>query len=116
VTLFEVLIVVAIIALISAGVGLAAIKYWIEAQEKAAATNARTIRGAVKTWRIHHDHSQCPSVDDLIADGTLDRDSARRDSWGESWSVQCTDDEVTVVSSGRDRQLGTGDDIRIPPA
>lgn len=115
VTLFEVLIVVAIIALISAGVAVGAMKYWGDAQVRTTESNARTIRGAVKTWWIDHDRSQCPNVADLIAAGTLDRDSTRRDAWGESWHVECVDDDVTVISSGRDRQLGTADDIRIPP-
>jgi len=110
-----VLIVVAIIALISAGVGLAATKYFADAQVRTTASNARAIRGAVKAWWIDHDHGQCPGVDDLITSGTLDRDSPKQDAWGESWRVECNDDEVTVVSLGRDRRLGTSDDIRIPP-
>jgi general secretion pathway protein G len=115
VTLVEVLIVVAIIALISGGVGIAALKYWDGAQRRSAETNARTIRGAVKSWWLDHDRASCPGVGDLIASGTLDRDSARVDPWGEPWEVACVDDEVTVASAGRDRRLGTEDDIRIPP-
>ena len=115
VTLFEVLIVVAIIALISAGVGIAAIKYFGDAQDRNAETNARAIRAAVKTWWIDHDRTECPGVDELIAAGTLDRDTTRRDPWGESWRVECADNDVAVVSLGRDRRLGTADDIRIPP-
>jgi prepilin-type N-terminal cleavage/methylation domain-containing protein len=115
VTLFEVLIVVAIIALVSGSVGIAAIKYWGDAQVRTTESNARAIRGAVKAWWIDHDRAQCPGVDELITAGTLDRDSPRRDAWGESWQVECNGDDVTVVSLGRDRRLGTSDDIRIPP-
>jgi general secretion pathway protein G len=116
VTLFEVLIVVAIIALISAGVGLAATKYWVDAQVRTTEANARAIRGAVKAWWIDHDHDQCPNVADLVTSGTLDRDSPQHDAWGESWQVECSGEDVTVVSYGRDRKPGTPDDIRIPPA
>ena len=101
----------AIIALISGGISVAAIKYWGDAQVRTTATNARAIRAAVKTWWI----DQCPSVEDLITAGTLDKDTTRRDPWGESWRVECGDDDVTVSSAGRDRQAGTADDIRVPP-
>jgi hypothetical protein len=114
--LFEVLIVVAIIALVSAGVGVSVMKPWIGAQTKTTESNARAIRGAVKAWWIEHEVERCPSVEDLLATGTLDRDSPRQDAWGEAWHIECRDHEVTVSSSGRDRRLGTPDDIRVPPA
>ena len=115
VTLFEVLIVVAIMALIASGVGVAVFKYWIDTQHKTAQTSARILRGAVKTWWITHDPGTCPGVEQLFSDGVLDADSARRDPWGGQWRIECAGDEVTVVSSGRDRMLGTEDDIRVPP-
>ncbi len=115
VTLVEMLIVVAIMALVAGGVGVAALKYWGDAQFKTTSSNARTIRGAVKAWWIDHDPGQCPGVDDLVSAGVLDRDSPRSDAWGEAWRLECSDGEVTVLSSGKDRQAGTADDIRIPP-
>jgi general secretion pathway protein G len=115
VTLVEVLIVVAIMALVASGVGVAVIARWNESQNKTTATNARAIRGAVKTWWLDHDAGGCPSVDELVLAGTLDRDSPRVDAWGESWRVECAEGEVSVLSPGRDRQIGTADDIRIPP-
>jgi len=116
VTLFEVLIVVAILALISGSVGAAAVMYFDRARQRTAESNARTIRAAVKAWWIEHDRAECPGVDELVASGGLDRDSPRRDPWGESWRIECGDDEATIISAGRDRKLGTADDIRIPPA
>lgn len=116
VTLFEVLIVVAILALVSAGVGVAVMKPWIGAQTRTTEANARAIRGAVKAWWLDHDVERCPSVEDLVTTGTLDRDSPRSDAWGEAWRIECHDQEVTVSSSGRDRRVGTPDDIRVPPA
>jgi general secretion pathway protein G len=115
VTLFEVLIVVAIMALIASGVGVAVFKYWIEAQQKTAETSARTLRGAVKAWWVTHDPGTCPRVEQLFTDGALDADSPRRDPWGTEWRIECAGDEVTVISGGRDRKLGTEDDIRVPP-
>jgi hypothetical protein len=107
---------VAILALISAGVALAAIKFFDDARVRHAKTSARGIRGAVKAWWINHDAAECPGVEELIREGTLDRDSTRVDPWGEAWRVECDERDVTVVSAGPDRKPGTKDDIRIPPA
>jgi general secretion pathway protein G len=115
VTLVEVLIVVAIIALVSAGVAVAAIKFWGPSQDKSAATNARAIRGAVKAWWMEHDPSLCPSVQQLVADQILDKDNAAKDPWGKPWRIECAESDVTIYSDGRDRIAGTSDDIRIPP-
>lgn len=115
VTLFEVLIVVAIMALIASGVAVGVFKYWIGAQESAAKTSARSLRGAVKTWWTSHDTTACPQVGELLKDGTLDKDSPPRDPWGGEWRIECTDEDVTISSAGRDHKPGTEDDIRVPP-
>ena len=115
VTLVEVLIVVAIIALVSASVGLAAYKFWEPSREKSAATNARAIRSAVKAWWVEHDASLCPSTQQLVADQILDKDQTSQDPWGRPWRIECAENDVTIYSDGRDRIAGTSDDIRIPP-
>ena len=115
VTLVEVLIVVAIIALVSAGVALASFSHWLTTQNKSAAANARNLRGAVKTWWLEHDPSVCPDMDQLVADQALDRDSSRTDPWGKPWRIECANSDVTILSDGHDRTPGTPDDIRIPP-
>lgn len=116
VTLFEILIVVAIMALVAAGVGLAVFKHWIEAREKIARTNARDLRSAVKVWQATHETDVCPEIEQLVKAGTLDRDSPLKDPWGGEWQLQCENDDVTVISLGRDHKSGTEDDIRVPPA
>ena len=112
-TLVEVLIVVAIIAMVAGGVGVAAFDYWGKAKQKTTATDARTVRQAVRTWRMEHDASGCPKVDELRQAGLLDSDSRSGDAWGEPWLIQCSED-VSVVSGGPDRKLDTPDDIRVP--
>jgi hypothetical protein len=107
--------VVAIMALVSSGVGVAAFKYWVDAQRDTAETNARNLRGVVQTWWRAHGSAICPALEDLIADGALDKDSPRRDPWGGAWRIECSNDDVTIISEGRDRSPGTDDDIRIPP-
>ncbi|MCA9596822.1 MAG: prepilin-type N-terminal cleavage/methylation domain-containing protein [Myxococcales bacterium] len=115
VTLVEVLVVVAIIALVAAGVAFGALPKWLEAQDKTATASARVVRRAVKSWWMVNDVSRCPTIDDLVQSGDVDRDGARTDPWGSGWRIECADSEVTVSSAGRDKQFGTGDDIRVPP-
>jgi type II secretory pathway pseudopilin PulG len=113
--LVEILIVVAIIAMVSGGIGLAVFKHWQDARIKSTATNARQIRGAVRAWWLEHGQDQCPTVADLLEAKTLDRDSPRLDAWGNDWHVDCRGDDVTVTSVGPDRIPDTDDDIRVPP-
>lgn len=114
-TLVEILIVVAIIALIAGGVGVAAFERYGKAQRTTTETNAHNIRDAVRTWWLEHDRVDCPEFDELMKSGALDRGSRKRDAWGEPWHIQCAEGDVTVVSAGPDRQLDTRDDIRVPP-
>lgn len=115
VTLVEVLVVVAIMALVAAGASVAVVGRWNHARQKTTETQVRNLCAAVKTWWVEGGTSSCPAVEELIDAGVLDRDSARRDPWGHEWQLECTAGDVTVISPGRDGQLGTDDDIRIPP-
>jgi general secretion pathway protein G len=115
VTLFEVLIVVAILALISSGVGLAALSMWRRAQIEDAHTDGRVVLAGVEAYWALHGDARCPNIDEMIRDKVLRRDSKGRDPWGESWRIECTESEAVVTSTGPDRRAGTEDDIRIPP-
>ncbi len=115
VTLFEVLIVVAILALISSGVGLAALSMWRRAQVDDAQTDARVVLAGVEAyWGLRGD-ARCPTFDEMVREKVLRRDSKGRDPWGEAWRIECSEGEAVVISSGPDRKSGTEDDIRIPP-
>jgi general secretion pathway protein G len=115
-TLFEVLIVVAILALVSSGVAFAALAILDRVKIREAEKSARVVRARVKTWWTLEDDPACPTVDDLVREGILDRDSTRTDPWGQVWRLECVGRDVTVVSLGPDRRPETDDDIRIPPA
>lgn len=116
VTLFEVLIVVAIMAMIATTVGIAVLNESEKAKRRHALTNATEIRSAVKLWWSDHDDGECPDVKRLVDDGTLERNNAnKQDPWGGSWHLQCEGNEVTVISHGRDHTANTEDDIRAPP-
>src|SRR6185369_13493356 len=60
VTLVEVLIVVAIIAMVASGVAVFALPRYKEAQIKSAETGARVIRGAIQNWQRINNESTCP--------------------------------------------------------
>ena len=115
VTLVEVLIVVTILALISAGVVVAVIPKFKEAQIKTATTNAREIRNAVNRWRATRGGTECPSLSQLKKDKEIDSASKTTDPWDKPYKIRCEEDETIVISSGPDKKEGTKDDIIIPP-
>jgi general secretion pathway protein G len=114
VTLFEVLIVVAILAMVASGVAVFALPKFREAQVKTAEGGARTMRMAVQQWQAANNETSCPTVSQLIQDKQLDTGQQTNDPWGQAYTFNCSDDEVTVISLGPDKKKGTKDDISIP--
>lgn len=114
-SLLEILIAVAIMAMIAGAVGVGAYRAYRDSQVRTAAMNARTIRGAVKSYWVSADTGDCPTFADLVRGRALDEDSPRKDPWGTPWRIECSEDRVSVSSDGPDRKSGTDDDIRVPP-
>jgi general secretion pathway protein G len=114
VTLMEVLIVVAIIAMVAGGVAFYALPKYKEAQIKSAETGARVIRTAVQSWQASSNETSCPTISQLVQDKQIDPGTSSNDPWGQAYTLTCTDDEVTIISSGPDKKKGTKDDIRMP--
>ena len=114
VTLFEVLIVVAILAMVAGGVAVFALPRFQDSQKKTAEAGARTIRMAVQQWQAANNETSCPTVSQLIQDKQLDSGQNTNDPWGQGYSLNCTDDEVTVISNGPDKKKGSKDDIAVP--
>ena len=116
VTLVEVLIVVAIMALISGGVTFFVLPRYRKAQIDTATTTARTLRQAATLWRsLKGAAGECPTVSRLIEDKEIDPASTTQDPWGQPFAVACTDDDVLVSSPGPDGKPGTKDDISVGP-
>jgi general secretion pathway protein G len=116
VTLFEVLIVVAILAMVAGGVAVFALPRFQDSQKKTAEAGARTIRMAVQQWQAANNETSCPTISQLIQDKQLDTGQNTNDPWGQAYSLNCTDDEVTVMSNGPDKKKGGKDDISVPKA
>jgi general secretion pathway protein G len=114
VTLVEVLIVVAIIAMVASGVAVFALPRFREAQVKSAETGARVIRGAIMNWQRVNNEVTCPTVAQLVQEKQLDSATTTVDPWNQEYVLQCVDDEVIVSSGGPDKKKGTQDDIRVP--
>ena len=114
VTLFEVLIVVAILAMVAGGVAVFALPRFQDSQKKTAEAGARTIRMAVQQWQAANNETSCPTISQLIQDKQLDTGQNTNDPWGQAYALNCTDDEVTVISNGPDKKKGSKDDIAIP--
>lgn len=110
VTLVEVLIVVAIMAVISGGVTIVAFPLYKESRIKAAVVGAGQVKTAAELEKNMGD-ADCPSIQDLVKSKKLD---AKRvdDPWGTTYKVDCGDGEIHVTSAGNDKKFGTPDDIR----
>ena len=114
VTLFEVLIVVAILAMIAGGVAVFALPRFREAQQKTAVSSAQVIRKAAELWQANNNETSCPTVSQLVQEKLLDPGQNTSDPWGQAFTLTCTDDEVTVSSNGGDKKKGTKDDVIVP--
>ncbi len=114
VTLIEVLIVVAILSLIAAGIAVAAYQQYEEAKKTHTRTMVRTLRRAVQGYRTLKGVAICPSFLELVEVGAVDEDSPVADPWGSPWEVECSGARVVVRSLGPDTTSETEDDIVAP--
>jgi general secretion pathway protein G len=114
VTLVEVLIVVAIMAMLGGSVGFYALQQYKKAERSTAEDDARNLRKAIELWQVQNSESTCPTFGQLVSDKQINSDSRQVDPWGQEWIFTCSDDEIFVQSNGPDRKPGTQDDIRIP--
>jgi type II secretory pathway pseudopilin PulG len=108
------MIVLAIIAMVAGGVGVALFKNFQKAKISAAKMRVKAARDAVTQFMI--ETPTCPhSIDELVQGKYLDRDKAK-DPWGSNLTLKCpgaNDPEGADVSSpGPDKQDGTSDDIK----
>jgi general secretion pathway protein G len=108
-TLIEIMIVVAIMAMIGGGVTFA-FRQQRKAQVSTTKTNANTLRQVAQQYYNEH-RDACPTPQSLISAGELDTRSKTTDEWGKPFVIVCNGEELDVTSSGPDGQAGTADDI-----
>lgn len=112
VTLVEVLIVVAIMAVISGGVTLVAFPLYKESRVKVAVQGCQTVKQAAELFQnLEGTADQCPTIQDLVTSRKLDGKHTD-DPWGMAYRIDCSEGEIRVYSNGNDRKPGTPDDLR----
>lgn len=116
VTLIEILIVLAIVGLIAGGVAVVAVPRFQESQKNQAKIDARTIHPVAEKYRVDHPSDSCPTVELLRDKKELSAASKLTDPWDTPYKINCTEEDVIVLSAGPDKKEGTPDDIRIPEA
>lgn len=108
-TLIEIMIVIAIIAMIGGGVTFA-FQQQRKAQRSQALNDARQMRSVAQQYYTEHRDS-CPTPQALIAAGEMDTRTKTTDPWSKPFTIVCNGEELDVVSNGPDGQQGTADDI-----
>ena len=114
-SLLEIMIVLAIIALITAGVGTVVFNSFKKAKIQIAKQRVGAVRDATVKYMIDN-ASSCPKgVDDLISQKYIDKAFAK-DPWDHPFLFQCPGtndpDSADITSAGPDKQEGTADDIK----
>lgn len=114
-TLLEIMVVLAIIALIAGGVGAAVFKQFKRAQISTTRLRVKAARDATAQFMMDNS-SGCPKgIDDLVSQKYLDRNNAK-DPWGKDFTFKCPGtndtDSADISSAGPDKQDGTADDIQ----
>jgi general secretion pathway protein G len=113
VSLVEVLIVVAIMSVISGMAVFVAYPELKKARVRTAKMGALAVAEAARTY-MEIDHAgdpACPTVQELVEARKLDGKRVK-DPWGSRYAVGCDDEEIHGTSLGRDKRLGTPDDVR----
>ena len=107
--LIELMVSIAIMALLATTVAVAVMRYMAQARIDVAQTETRSIKTAVLTHRIGG--GACPTMAELIEDGLLDEDQRTEDPWGHDYEVVCDGRRTVVWSSGPDGDAETEDDV-----
>jgi general secretion pathway protein G len=113
-TLLEIMVVLAIIALLAGGVGAAVFRSFRRAQKQTAQLRVKAARDATSQFMIDNS-SSCPrGIEDLVNQKYLDKNNAK-DPWGKDLIFRCPGtndtDGADISSAGPDKQDGTPDDI-----
>jgi general secretion pathway protein G len=109
-TLIEIMIVVAILAMIAGSVAVALLPRLEEARIKTTGTDAQGLRSAVMLY-VADNPRECPTVEDLVSERYLDGSRRTADAWDTPFEITCEDGEIAVFSAGPDLEFSTEDDI-----
>jgi general secretion pathway protein G len=113
-TLMEIMIVFALIALIMGAVGVGAFNYFKKGQMKTARIQVNEIMQKAQQYMMDN-NNECPkTLDDLVAQKYMPRKA--KDPWNKDFILRCpgqiNTDGIDVISLGPDGQEGTPDDVK----
>jgi general secretion pathway protein G len=111
-TLVEIMIVIIIMGLIATAVGIAVLPQLNRARENQTRADAQSVQSAAVLYLSQEPNADCPTVEDLVQAGVLDRTRRTTDAWDRPFQIECEGNDVYVISAGADGQMGTEDDIR----
>ena len=113
-TLLEIMVVLAIIALIAGGVGAAVFKQYKKAQIQTAKMRVKAARDATAQFMMDNSNNCPKGIDRLVAE--VPRQEQRQGSLGQGPALPLPrpqdTDSADITSAGPDRQEGSGDDIK----
>jgi general secretion pathway protein G len=109
-TLIEIMIVVAILAMIAGGVAVALIPQLEKARIDSTKTDAQALRSAVMLY-VADNPRECPTVEDLVSERYLDGSRRTKDAWDTEFQISCEQGDIAVISAGPDLEFNTEDDI-----
>jgi general secretion pathway protein G len=114
-SLLEIMIVLALIGMIGAGVAVVVNRSFQAAKVKIAKERIKEISQGVTTFMIDSNNSCPKGLEDLVGQKYVAKASAK-DPWGKDFTVRCPGqndtDGADVISSGPDKADGTADDIK----
>src|SRR5258708_2412638 len=114
-TLVELIIVITIIGVLMGVIAVGVFKKKQDADKGTAKIFCQQLRTTAIAYKAKNPEVDCPTPDQLKAEKELDSTSNLKDPWGQPYQIKCEIDEVYAFSAGPDKQIGTEDDIRIPP-
>jgi general secretion pathway protein G len=113
-SLLEIMIVLAIIALITTGVGTVVFNSFKKAKIQIAKQRVGMVREATVKYMIDNSGACPKGLEDLVSQKYIDKGAAK-DPWDRPYTYLCPGtndpDSADVTSGGPDKQDGTPDDI-----
>ncbi len=105
-TILEIMIVLLIIALLATGVTVAVIPQLNKAKNRTTCVRRAAIVSAAEMY--YAESNECPTIEDLKS--SLKGEPV--DAWDQEFKIECSsEDELLVISSGKDKNFGTEDDL-----
>lgn len=105
-TIMEIMIVLLIITILATGVTVAVIPQLNKAKIRTTCVRRAAVLSVAEMY--YAESGECPTIDDL-------KDSLKGDpvdAWDQEFKIECSsDDEIMVISSGKDKNFGTEDDL-----